>query len=61
MINELKETHDCSNCRFSRQVAPYKVILECEIDLETKLQPHTCNRWTSLIWADKITGELNES
>ncbi len=46
---KLNELHDCSNCRFSRQVAPYKVLLECEIDMETKIQPHTCNRWGNLI------------
>jgi hypothetical protein len=40
---------DCTNCRFSKQVAPYKIMLECEIDMETKLQPHTCNRWSSLL------------
>ena len=28
---QIKEIHDCSNCRFSKQVAPYKVILECEL------------------------------
>ncbi len=45
---QVKEIHDCSNCRYSKQVAPYKVMLECEIDMETKLQPHTCKRWDSL-------------
>ena len=53
--SQVKEIHDCSNCRFSRQVAPYKVVLECEIDMETKLQPHTCNRW-SLLYQDNIRG-----
>ena len=45
---QIKEVHDCSNCRFSKQVAPYKVLLECEIDMETKIQPCTCNRWEGL-------------
>lgn len=42
---QIREFHDCSNCRFSKQVAPYKVILECEIDMETKIQPYTCKNW----------------
>ncbi len=30
-----QEQHDCSNCKFSKQVAPYKILLECELDMET--------------------------
>lgn len=44
-----KETHDCSNCRFSREIAPYKVLLECQIDMEIYTQPYTCNRWASIL------------
>ena len=50
---QIKEIHDCSNCRFSKQVAPYKVILECELDMETKIQPQTCNRWEGLLYPVK--------
>ena len=46
---EQDEGHDCTNCRFSKGISPYKVILECKIDMEGKLQPHTCNRWENLI------------
>jgi len=46
---QVKEVRDCSNCRFSKQVAPYKIMLECEIDMETKLMPHTCNGWENII------------
>ncbi len=42
----------CSNCGFSKQVAPYKVILKCEIDKESKLQLHTCDRWKRLLYPD---------
>ena len=55
---QVKERTDCSNCRFSKQVAPYKVILECEIDMKTKLMPHTCNRWQSIL--QSILGEMKD-
>ena len=47
-----KERGDCSNCRFSKQAAPYKVLLECALDMEGKLQPHTCDRWESAFLAN---------
>ena len=46
---QIKEVHDCSNCRFSRHIAPYKILLECLIDMETKLQPFACNRWAGIM------------
>lgn len=43
-----QEIHDCSNCRFSKEAVPYKVLLECEIDTGLKLQPYTCSRWMGI-------------
>ena len=54
---QIKEVHDCSNCRFSKQVAQYKVLLECEIDMETKIQPCTCNRWEGLFCSGNLGGD----
>ena len=49
---EIKEMHDCSNCGYRLDVAPYSVILGCNLDGKTNLQPHTCDRWVSLLGRD---------
>ncbi len=42
---QIKEVHDCSNCNFRKDVAPYSVLLGCKLDNKTHLQPYTCDKW----------------
>jgi len=44
------EIHDCSNCRFSKEVAPYKVVLQCILDNCYYDQPHTCDKWKNALF-----------
>ena len=57
---EIKETgiHDCSNCQYSIEVAPYKVVLKCKLDIKIYEQPHTCDRWESLLAAYRGVNEV---
>ena len=57
MIDEAIEQHDCSNCRFREDVAPYSVILGCKIDMETHISPYTCNRWKHILDSLPSEGE----
>ena len=41
---------DCSNCRFSKEASPYKVLMRCRIDKKVYSQPHCCDRWEPLIF-----------
>ena len=48
---QIKEIHDCSNCRFSSVVSPYKILMKCEKGGKVNNMPYTCDKWASLIWA----------
>ncbi len=43
------EGRGCSNCRYSIEVAPYKVLLGCKLTEQVEIQPYTCSRWGSLL------------
>jgi len=48
-MKEKEVKGDCSNCRHSTQVAPYKVFLKCKLDGKLYDQPFVCDKWESLI------------